>query len=329
MKESLWLWAGFNAFVLALLALDLGVFHRRARAPAIREALTWTAVWVALALGFNAVIWHAAGSQKALEFFAGYVLEKSLSVDNLFVFAVVFAYFKVPSRCQHKVLFWGILGALLMRGVMIGLGVVMIQRFSWLLYVFGAFLVFTGLRLAFERRGEMKVQQNAVVRVVQRLLPVRSCADETRFFVRADGRFCATPLLVVLVCVEVTDLMFATDSIPAIFAVTLDPFIIYSSNVFAILGLRSLYFVLAGAIPMFYYLKPGLALVLVFVGAKMLLAHTPWRIGTWPALAVVGAVLTSAILASVLRRRLRLRSGKGAEATSAPSPPAPLRHIRP
>lgn len=305
MDQSLWLWGAFNLFVLAMLALDLGVFHRRACEVSIRQALGWTAFWIFLALAFNAGVWHFAGPDKAMEFFAGYLLEKSLSVDNLFVFALVFTYFGVEPKYQHKVLFWGILGALVMRGAMIGLGVALIQRFSWILYLFGAFLVLTGLRLAFKKRLEVHPDQNLVVRVFQRLVPVQGPTDQPHFFVREAGRLCATPLLLVLLCVEVTDLMFATDSIPAVFAVTLDPFIVYTSNVFAILGLRSLYFVLAGVIPLFHYLKPGLAIVLVFVGAKMLLAHTAWRISTVAALLVVAAVLLVAVVASVLRTRLQ------------------------
>ncbi len=309
MAHSPWLWGGFNLFVLAMLALDLGVFHRQAAALSVRAALGWTAGWVALALAFNAALWHFLGAQEALDFFAGYVLEKSLSVDNLFVFALVFGYFGVPLKYQHKVLFWGVLGALLMRGAMIMLGTALIHRFAWLLYLFGAFLVFTGLRFAFKRQIEVHPEHNPVVRLFHQLVPVSDHFDQERFIVRRAGRLCATPLLVVLVCVEVTDLMFATDSIPAVFAVTLDPFIVYTSNVFAILGLRSLYFVLAGAIPLFHYLKPGLALVLIFVGAKMLLAHTSWRIGTVPALIVVAVLLIVAVLASVVRGRGRAAAG--------------------
>ncbi len=320
MTQSLWLWVGFNLFVLAMLALDLGLFHRQARAPTIRQALAWTAGWVALALGFDAALWHFAGSQKALEFFAGYLLEKSLSVDNLFVFALIFSYFGFPSKYQHKVLFWGILGALLMRGAMIGLGTALIQRFSWILYLFGAFLVFTGLRLAFKKRIEVHPGQNVVVRGLQKLVPIRQGFDDPRFFVRDAGRICATPLLVVLLCVEVTDVMFATDSIPAVFGVTVDPFIVYTSNVFAILGLRSLYFVLSGAIPLFRYLKAGLAVVLVFIGAKMLLAHTAWKIGTVPALLVVALVLTVAIVASIALPRLHAISASAPKPAHAESP---------
>ncbi len=299
MNPSPWLWVGFNLFVLALLALDLGVFHRRAHAITLRESLAWTAAWVALALAFNAGLWYFAGEEKALEFFTGYLIEKSLSVDNLFVFALIFSYFGVAPKYQHHVLFWGILGALLMRGAMIGLGTSLLQHFSWLLYPFGAFLIFTGLRLAFKQEMAVHPDQNPVVRAFRKLLPVSQDSCEQRFFVREAGVLCATPLMVVLVCVEVTDLMFATDSIPAIFAVTLDPFIVYTSNVFAILGLRALYFVLAGMMDLFHYLHHGLAVVLVFIGVKMLLAHA-YPIPTWVALCVVGGVLAVAVLASLL-----------------------------
>jgi tellurite resistance protein TerC len=320
MAQSFWLWSGFNLFVVAMLALDLGVFHRRACELTIHQALAWTAGWVVLAMGFNAGLWYFAGSQKALEFFAGYLLEKSLSVDNLFVFALVFTYFGVAPKYQHKVLFWGILGALVMRGAMIGLGAALTQRFSWILYAFGAFLIFTGLRLAFKRRIEVHPAHNPVVRVIQKLVPISGDIDDPRFFIREAGRLCATPLLVVLTCVEVTDLMFATDSIPAIFAVTLDPFIVYTSNVFAILGLRSLYFVLAGAIPLFHYLKAGLSIILVFVGAKMLLAHTEWRISTVLALLVVAVILIAAIVASILRKRIRGMPGESLKLRATRSP---------
>ena len=316
---SIWLWVGFNLFVLGMLALDLGVFHRRAASPTIGQALAWTAGWVVLALIFNAGVWHIGGSEKGVEFLAGYILEKSLSVDNLFVFALLFSYFSVAPKYQHKVLFWGVLGALVLRGIMIGLGTALLHRFGWVLYFFGAFLVVTGLRLAFKSRIEVHPDQNLVVRLFRRLVPVSHSSGEHRFFIKEAGRICATPLLVVLVCVEVTDLMFAMDSIPAVFAVTLDPFIVYTSNVFAILGLRSLYFALAGAIPLFHYLKPGLAIVLVFVGIKMFLAHTAWKIGTVPALLVVGGVLVVAIVASVLRTHFQRTNGRvsGLEAGSS------------
>ena len=320
MNHSLLLWGGFNLFVLALLALDLGVVHRHARALSMREALGWTVVWVALALAFNAGLWFWAGSQKALEFFVGYVLEKSLSVDNLFVFALVFSYFGVAPKYQHKVLFWGIIGALFMRGAMIGLGTALIHRFSWVLYIFGVFLVLTGVRLAFTRVSELKPDQNLVVRLVRRIFPIRQYPADQRFFVREGGRICGTTLLLVLLCVEVTDLMFATDSIPAIFAVTQDPFVIYTSNVFAILGLRSLYFVLAAAIPLFHYLRPAISMVLAFVGSKMLLAQTPCKIGTVAALVVVAAVLSTAIVASILRSKWRAKARRSPGFTQADKP---------
>jgi tellurite resistance protein TerC len=298
---TLWIWIGFTVFVLAMLALDLGVFHRKAHAVSLRESLTWTAVWVALALVFNAGVWHYAGSQKALEFFAGYLIEKSLSVDNIFVFALLFSYFAVPLKYQHKVLFWGILGALVMRAVMIGAGVALITRFAWIIYIFGAFLILTGIKMIVKREEEIHPERNPVVRWFKKLMPVTSDYREDRFFVRENGVRMATPLFVVLLLVEFTDLIFAVDSIPAIFAVTTDPFIVYTSNVFAILGLRSLYFALAGVMDKFHYLKIGLGLVLAFVGVKMLLAHSPYKIDTFISLGVIVTVLTVSVVASWLR----------------------------
>lgn len=303
MIASIWLWVGFSLFILAMLALDLGVFHRKAQPVSSKEALRWIAIWVTLALLFGAGVWHFAGQEKALEFYTGWLIEYSLSVDNVFVFALIFSYFAVPSAWQHKVLFWGILGALVMRLAMIGAGVTLMARFSWVLYLFGAFLVFTGIRMAFRRTEQIQPERNPVVRWFRKCVPVTRDYHGDSFVVRRGGRWLATPLLVVLVCVETTDLLFATDSIPAIFAVTLDPFIVYTSNVFAILGLRSLYFVLAGAITLFHYLQLGLGVVLGFVGVKMLLAHTTWRIETLPALLVVATVITASIAASVLCRR--------------------------
>jgi tellurite resistance protein TerC len=303
MIASAWLWIGFALFILAMLALDLGVFHRKAHVVSFKEALSWTTVWVTLALLFNLGLWHFAGKEKALEFFAGYVIEKSLSMDNVFVFALIFSYFAVPRAWQHKVLFWGVLGALVMRLAMIGAGVALISRFSWVLYLFGAFLIFTGIKMAFRQSERIHPEHNPVVRCFRKLVPVTRHYKGDSFVVREEGRWLATPLLVVLVCVEATDLMFATDSIPAIFAVTLDPFIVYTSNVFAILGLRSLYFVLAGAMALFHYLNLGLGVVLAFVGLKMLLAHTAWRIDTLPALLVMAAVISASIVASLVRCR--------------------------
>jgi tellurite resistance protein TerC len=266
----------------------------------LREALLWTLVWVTLALVFNGWLYVEKGPRIALEFFTGYLIEKSLSVDNVFVFALLFSYFSVPPLYQHKVLFWGVLGALLMRGVLIGAGAMLITQFAWILYVFGVFLIVTGVRMAFKKEEEIHPEQNPVVRLFKKLYPVSHEYHGDRFFAKVDGRHFATPLMVVLVCVEVTDVIFAVDSIPAIFSVTQDPFIVYTSNVFAILGLRSLYFALSGVMHLFRFLKVGLGLVLAFVGVKMLLAHTAWKIDTLVSLGVVAGVLVVAMGASVL-----------------------------
>ena len=316
------IWIGFSLLVLAVLALDLGVFHRKAHAVGFKEALSWTGVWVTLAVLFGAGVWHWAGPQKGLEFFTGYLIEYSLSADNVFVFVLIFSYFAVPPPWQHKVLFWGVLGALVMRLVMIGLGVALISRFGWILYVFGAFLLFTGFKMVFGKQEEIHPERNPVVRWFRKLVPVTAGYHGDRFVVRVDGRRMATPLLVVLVCVEVSDLVFAVDSIPAIFAVTLDPFIVYTSNVFAILGLRSLYFVLAGMVDKFHYLKTGLGVVLAFVGVKMLLAHTAYKIDTLAALGVVAGVLAVTIVASLLRQpRQRLSLCQDLNLSSPQRPP--------
>ena len=307
--DPLWLWGGFTLFVLAMMALDLGVFHREAHVVGFKEALTWTGVWVTLALLFNAGVWYFAGPQKALEFLTGYLIEYSLSVDNVFIFALIFSYFAVPPQWQHKVLFWGILGALVMRVIMIFAGVALISRFGWLLYLFGAFLIFTGLKMIFQKDEQVHPEHNPIVRWFRRVVPVTNAHHDDKLVVRVDGRLMATPLMVVLVCVEVTDVIFAIDSIPAIFAVTLDPFIIYTSNVFAIMGLRSLYFVLGGMMGMFHYLKLGLGVVLTFIGVKMLLGHTAWKIDTLVALGVVAAILATSVIASLVhasRARARL-----------------------
>ncbi|MEN9975139.1 MAG: hypothetical protein RLZZ282_1145 [Verrucomicrobiota bacterium] len=300
MTDNLWLWIGFNGFVLLMLSIDLGVFHRKAHAVTLKEALSWTAAWITLALVFNLGIWHYQGEQKALEFLTGYVIEYSLSVDNMFVFALLFSYFAVPLLYQHKVLFWGILGALVMRAIMILVGSALIATFSWIIYVFGAFLVLTGIRMIFKIEEEIHPESNPVVRLFKRWMPVTSEYRADRFFVREKGILMATPLFVVLLLVEFTDLIFAVDSIPAIFAVTEDPFIVYSSNVFAILGLRSLYFALSGVIDKFHYLKFGLGVVLAFVGVKMLLGHSPWKIDTLVSLGVIVSVLAASVLASWL-----------------------------
>ena len=315
-------WIGFTAFILVMLALDLGVFHRRSHSVGWREALGWTAAWTTLALLFGAGMWRLAGSAKALEFFTGYLLELSLSADNVFVIALLFTYFAVPERYQHKVLFWGVLGAVVMRLVMILLGTALVQHAAWVLYAFGGLLIVAGAKMLVNRTEEVHPESNPVVKLFRRLMPVTREFREDRFFVLEAGRRMATPLLVVLVCVEVTDLMFAIDSIPAVFSVTLDPFVVFTSNVFAILGLRSLYFLLARAVNAFRFLKPALGLVLAFAGAKLLLAHTAWKIGNGLALAVVAATIGGSVALSLLRPARGPASGAAATPPSPPEPPA-------
>lgn len=298
----LWAWLAFNLFVLAMLAIDLGIFHRKSHEVSVREAFTWSAVWVALALVFNAFIFQWRGSEAALQFFTGYLIEKSLSVDNIFVFALLFTYFAVPKAYQHRVLFWGILGALVLRAIFILAGAALLAKFHWILYVFGAFLLITGIKMAIFRDQQMDPEKNPLLRLVRRFIPVKNEYHEDRFFVRENGKLWATPLFLVLVLVESTDLVFAVDSIPAIFAVTSDPFIVYTSNVFAILGLRSLYFVLAGVMDKFRYLKLGLSAVLVFVGIKMLLIDL-FKIPSLVSLAVIVVLLTVSIVASLWASR--------------------------
>ncbi len=300
LPHNLWLWIGFNVFVLIMLALDLGVFHRKTHVVTLKESITWTAVWVVMALLFNLGIAHFMGNDKGLEFFTGYVIEKSLSVDNVFIFALLFSYFAVPALYQHKVLFWGVFGALVMRAVMIALGAKLIAEFAWIIYVFGAFLVLTGVKMIVKREEEIHPERNPVVRFFKRFIPSTSDFRGDKFFVRENGVLMATPLFVVLILVEISDLIFAVDSIPAIFAVTKDPFIVYTSNVFAILGLRSLYFALAGVLDKFHYLKVGLGVVLSFVGVKMLLAHSTWKIDTHISLGVIIVVLAASVVASLV-----------------------------
>jgi len=304
METSIWLWVGFNLFVLGMLALDLGVFHRKAHVVSFKEAGVWSAVWIALALLFNAGVWHFLGPQKGVEFLTGYLIEKSLSVDNIFVFALIFAYFAVPQEYQHRVLFWGILGALVMRAIFIAAGAALIANFHWIIYVFGAFLILTGIKMAFAPDKGLEPEKNPVVKLVRRLMPVTDRYHGQKFFTRENGALAATPLFLVLALVETTDLIFAVDSIPAIFAVTSDPFIVYTSNVFAILGLRSLYFLLAGVMNRFEYLKLGLAAILVFVGTKMAIVDL-YKIPSAVSLGVVAAILAVAIAASLLRARRR------------------------
>jgi tellurite resistance protein TerC len=317
LTESLWSWIGFNGFVLAMLALDLGVLRRETRVVTLRESLIWTGVWAALALGFNAAIWHFVGPQPAIEFFTGYVIEKSLSADNVFVFALLFSSFAVPAALQHKVLFWGVFGALLLRGTMIAIGAELFHSFDWIAYVFGALLFVAGCRMLAMRGIDHHTERNRIVRWVRKNVPLAADYCEDRFFTRQNGRLLATPLFAVLILVEVSDVIFAVDSIPAVFAITKDPFIVYTSNVFALLGLRSLYFALAGVMHRFRYLKTGLGVVLSFVGVKMLLAQSAWKISTPISLGVVVAVLAASILASGVMPEGRAgaaqrRSGEGA-----------------
>lgn len=290
----------FNLFVIVMLLLDLGVFHRKAHEVKIKEALLWSLFWIALSLLFNLVLYFWLGHEAALQFLTGYLIEKSLSVDNLFVFLLLFSYFKVPAKYQHKVLFWGILGALIMRGILIVSGAALLARFHWVGYLFGLFLLVTGVRMAFQKEvAEVYPERNVAVRILKKFMPVTAGYHEAKFFVKVEGRRFATLLFVVLLIVETTDLLFAVDSIPAIFAITTDPFIVYTSNVFAILGLRALYFALAGIMNLFHYLKIGLSVVLAFVGVKMLIVDIyPLPIGI--SLAVVGGVLLVSVLASIL-----------------------------
>jgi TerC family integral membrane protein len=298
----IWFWLAFNLFILSVLALDLGIFNRKSRTVTVREASLWTGVWVSLALGFNGVLFFWKGRQAALEFLAGYLIEESLSVDNVFVIALIFGHFAVPAEYQRRVLFWGILGALVMRLTLILMGAALLHRFHWVIYLFGAFLVYTGFKMLTGGDETVEVEQNRMVRFFRRLLPITENYEGERFFVRRAGRLFATPLALVLVVVESSDLIFAIDSIPAIFGVTQDPFIVYTSNVFAILGLRSLYFLIAGMISTFRYLKIGLALVLQFVGGKMLIV--PWvKIPIGIALGVVVAILAGAIFFSIRAAR--------------------------
>ncbi|HVO79597.1 MAG TPA: TerC family protein [Terriglobales bacterium] len=291
-------WILFNLFVVAMLVLDLGVFHRRAHTVKFREALAWSIMWIALAGAFAVLVYFWHGRGPTLEFVTGYVIELSLSVDNLFVFLLIFRYFHVPPAHQHQVLFWGILGALVMRGVFILLGVGLIRRFDWITYAFGALLVYSGIKLFRQEEMEIHPEKNPVLRVFRRWMPVTENYEGGKFFVRRPGLY-ATPLLIVLLVVETTDLLFAVDSIPAILAITLDAFIVYTSNVFAILGLRSMYFALAGMMEVFHYLHYGLSIVLIFVGAKMLVSHY-YHLPTEVALGTVAGVLLISVLASVV-----------------------------
>ncbi|HQT90500.1 MAG TPA: TerC family protein [Candidatus Kryptobacter bacterium] len=290
----------FNIFVAAMLAVDLGVLHRKAHEVNVREALAWTAVWITLALLFDLGVYFWRGPADAMSFLTGYLIEKSLSVDNIFIFVLIFSFFRVDPRYQHKVLFWGILGALVMRALFIFTGITLIQKFHWVIYVFGAFLVFTGIRMAFQHDREIHPEKNPVLRAFRRLVPVTEDYRGDRFFVRENAHSLATPLFVVLIFIETTDIVFAVDSIPAIIAITRDPFIVYTSNVFAILGLRALYFALAGTIKIFRFLNYGLSAILTFIGGKMLIADI-YDIPVLISLAVVAGILALSVVASVMK----------------------------
>jgi tellurite resistance protein TerC len=312
MDASIWLWVGFNLFVLAMLALDLGVFHRKSHAVSGKEALTWSLVWISLSLVFNAIIYFFwdrmmpqstyTNTEAALAFFTGYLIEKSLSVDNIFVFILIFSFFGVPAAYQHRVLFWGILGALLMRGALIAVGAALLEQFHWIIYLFGAFLIFTGIRMALHQEEEIHPDQNPIVKFFRKLMPVTENFEKDKFFIRRAGKILATPLFLILLIVESTDLVFAVDSIPAIFAVTREPFIVYTSNVFAILGLRALYFLLSNVMDKFQYLKLGLSAVLTFIGIKMVIVDL-YHIPVGVSLAIVASILTIAVLASLWKAR--------------------------
>jgi tellurite resistance protein TerC len=302
MSDSAILWVGFNVFVLIMLALDLGVFHRKNHEVSVKEALTWTAVWITLALMFNGFIYYRFGEELAVQFLTGYLIEKSLSVDNIFVIILIFSYFHVPAAYQHKVLFLGILGALVMRVIFIFAGIELIHRFHWLIYIFGGFLIITGIRMLFSTETKINPEKNIFVRMVRKIIPVTNDYDGAKFFTRVNGAIWATPLFLCLIIVEATDLIFAVDSIPAILAISDDPFIVYTSNAFAILGLRSLYFALAGIEKYFKYLKYGLAVILVFVGTKMAIADV-FKIPVEISLAVIAVILAISMLASVRKSK--------------------------
>ncbi|HRI44853.1 MAG TPA: TerC family protein [Fimbriimonadaceae bacterium] len=314
----LWIWGGFLGFVLLMLALDLGVFHRQAHRIAIKEALVWSGIWIGLALAFNALIFASwdriqpgsdyTNSEAGFAFLAGYLIEKALSVDNIFVFLLIFGYFAVPDKYQHRVLFWGILGALFFRALFIAAGATLLERFHWTMILFGVFLIFTGIKMVTQQHKTLDPERNPFVRLIRRVMPVTEQYDGQRFFTRVGGKLWATPLFLVLLVVEFTDIIFAVDSIPAIFAITSDPFIVFTSNVFAILGLRALFFALAGLMQMFHYLSYGLSAILVFVGLKMLYGYGEKSVfPDWPkfpvflSLGVIAAILGAAIVLSIRR----------------------------
>ena len=311
MPTDVLLWLGFSVFLIIMLALDLGVFNQNSHVVEFKEAMIWSGVWIGLALLFNVGIFYYFGKVKGLEFMTGYLIEKSLSIDNVFIIALIFTYFNVPRQYQHRVLFWGVIGALIMRAVLIAVGATLIKEFAWIIYIFGAFLIFTGLKMYFQKNEGINPDKNPVVRFFKRFIPMTDEYNKEKFFLIREGKRFATPLFVVLLLVETTDLIFAVDSIPAIFAITSDPFIVFTSNAFAILGLRSLYFALAGVIYKFYYLKAGLSVILVFVGIKMMLIDI-YKIPIGVSLGFVALVILIAVLASI-RKNKQLEQAKALE----------------
>jgi tellurite resistance protein TerC len=300
--DPIFLWAGFILMIMLFLVMDLGIFHRHNKEVTIKEALLWAGVWFGLAMLFNIWIYFQFGNEAAVQFFTGYIIEKSLSVDNLFVFLMIFTAFSIPTMYQHRILFWGILGAIIMRGIFIGLGAALLHRFEWIFYLFGAVLVYAAYRMQFNKEEHFDPNESRIVRLVRLIIPVSPKLDGARFFTRENGRTAITVLLLTLVVIELTDVIFAFDSIPAIFAITTDPFIVFTSNIFAILGLRSLYFVLAAVSGMFEYLKTGLAIILLFIGVKLLIRGY-YGIPTLVSLIVIISVLTISIFASVVHTR--------------------------
>lgn len=300
LTSKITLWVGFNLLVLFMLAIDLGFIHRGLKEITVKEGIIWSVIWIAVALAFNVGVYFWRGSETAVQFFTGYVIERSLSIDNIFVFLLIFTYFRVPNQFQYKVLIWGILGALVLRGVFILAGTFLIAKFHWILYLFGAFLVITGIKMGFGKDKEIEPQKNPILKLLRKFLPIsESYDDKGRFLIKSGGKLLGTPLLVVLVVIESTDVVFAVDSIPAIFAITLDPFIVYTSNVFAILGLRALYFAIAGLMQLFHYLKYALGIILAFVGVKMLISGI-YHIPTALALGVIFGIFVLSIVLSIV-----------------------------
>ncbi|MBK9107625.1 MAG: TerC family protein [Saprospiraceae bacterium] len=307
MNTDIQFWIYFTLFILAMLAIDLGIFHRKSHAVSFKESLMWTFVWLILAMLFNTVVYFWKGPEKSFEFLTGYIIELSLSVDNLFLFILIFKYFHVPVEYQHRVLFWGILGALVMRVIFIFAGIALITQFHWIIYVFGAFIIFTGVRMLFQSDQEVHPERNVIIKGIKKVFPVTKGFYKDKFFINRQGILIATPLFIVLVFVEITDLIFAVDSIPAILAITTDPFIVFTSNVFAILGLRSLYFSLAGMMGLFRFLHIGLAAILIFIGLKMVLADI-YKLPIEVALMVVLAILVISIMASLIGKKPKAKS---------------------